>query len=110
MQLEMLKDRFPQRLVHLLMEGSALGPLLPGGFVLCLSALGGSTVRAKLLGIKIHGLTKSLQLPGIGVFQDYYETHQLKDLSPSTIAWIPSLETCMMLLGVCIPLISCIHK
>ena len=35
----------------------------------------------------------------IGVFQTYYETHQLKNYSPSTIAWIPSLETFMMFAG-----------
>ncbi|OJJ49156.1 hypothetical protein ASPZODRAFT_59824 [Penicilliopsis zonata CBS 506.65] len=35
----------------------------------------------------------------IGVFQDYYESHQLKNLSPSTVAWIPSLETFMMFIG-----------
>ncbi|KAK2601903.1 hypothetical protein QQS21_004590 [Conoideocrella luteorostrata] len=32
----------------------------------------------------------------IGVFQDYYQTHQLSSYSSSTIAWIPSLETCIM--------------
>ncbi|PGH10206.1 hypothetical protein AJ79_05459 [Helicocarpus griseus UAMH5409] len=32
----------------------------------------------------------------IGVFQDYYQNNQLKAYSPSTIAWIPSLETCIM--------------
>ena len=35
----------------------------------------------------------------IGVFQEYYQTHQLAAYSPSTIAWIPSLETFMMFLG-----------
>ena len=35
----------------------------------------------------------------IGVFQAYYETHQLKEYSPSDIAWIPSLETFMMFAG-----------
>ncbi|KAI9788212.1 MAG: hypothetical protein M1816_007064 [Peltula sp. TS41687] len=35
----------------------------------------------------------------IGVFQEYYQTHQLRDYSPSTIAWIPSLETFMMFAG-----------
>lgn len=29
----------------------------------------------------------------IGVFQDYYQTHQLSNYSPGTIAWIPSLES-----------------
>ncbi|KNG89866.1 monocarboxylate permease [Aspergillus nomiae NRRL 13137] len=32
----------------------------------------------------------------IGVFQAYYERHQLSHLSPSTIAWITSLETFVM--------------
>ncbi|EEH22285.2 hypothetical protein PABG_04496 [Paracoccidioides brasiliensis Pb03] len=32
----------------------------------------------------------------IGVFQDFYQNNQLKNYSPSKIAWIPSLETCMM--------------
>ena len=37
---------------------------------------------------------------GIGVFQDYYQTNELSYLSPSTVAWIPSLETFMMFIGV----------
>src|SRR5271155_77914 len=36
---------------------------------------------------------------GIGVFQEYYQTHQLSNYSPSTVAWIPSLEICLMFLG-----------
>ncbi len=35
----------------------------------------------------------------VGIFQDYYQTHQLKSYSPSTVAWIPSLEIFMMFLG-----------
>ncbi|KAG0642823.1 major facilitator superfamily domain-containing protein [Tuber brumale] len=36
----------------------------------------------------------------IGIFQDYYEANQLKEYSPSTVAWILSLETfCMFFLG-----------
>lgn len=31
----------------------------------------------------------------IAVFQNYYQTHQLKEYSPSTVSWIPSLETFM---------------
>lgn len=38
--------------------------------------------------------------PGIGVFQAYYETHQLKSYSTSTVTWITSLETFMMFFGV----------
>jgi Major Facilitator Superfamily len=35
----------------------------------------------------------------IGIFQEYYEKDQLAGLSPSTISWIPSLETFMMFFG-----------
>lgn len=36
---------------------------------------------------------------GIGVFQAYYETHQLKQYTSQEVAWIPSSETCVMFLG-----------
>ncbi|KAL9615530.1 MAG: hypothetical protein Q9167_000043 [Letrouitia subvulpina] len=36
----------------------------------------------------------------IGVFQAYYQTHQLRAYSPSTIAWIPSLTVFFMFAGV----------
>lgn len=29
----------------------------------------------------------------VGVFQDYYQTHQLAAYSPSDIAWIPALQS-----------------
>jgi MFS family permease len=32
----------------------------------------------------------------LGVFQNYYQTHQLRDYSPSSIAWIASIEVFMM--------------
>lgn len=32
----------------------------------------------------------------IGVFQDYYKTHQLSQYSDSTISWIGSLNVCLM--------------
>ncbi|KIW28242.1 uncharacterized protein PV07_07921 [Cladophialophora immunda] len=35
----------------------------------------------------------------IGVFQEYYEAHQLKEYSSQEIAWIPSLEAFMMFVG-----------
>ena len=38
---------------------------------------------------------------GIGVFQAYYQTHQLSEYSPSDVSWIPSLEVFMMFAGVC---------
>lgn len=33
----------------------------------------------------------------IGVFQQYYQTHQLSNLSASTIAWIPGLEVFILM-------------
>ncbi|KAJ5814699.1 hypothetical protein N7474_006476 [Penicillium riverlandense] len=36
----------------------------------------------------------------IGVFQTYYESHQLSGMSTSTVTWITSLETFVMFLGV----------
>ncbi|EEQ30417.1 hypothetical protein McanMca71_002306 [Microsporum canis] len=32
----------------------------------------------------------------VGIFQDYYQAHDLKSYSPSSVAWIPSLELFMM--------------
>lgn len=34
----------------------------------------------------------------VGVYQSYYQTHQLRQYSPSTIAWIPSCEIFVMFL------------
>jgi hypothetical protein len=38
---------------------------------------------------------------GIGVFQDFYQNHQLSDYSPSTVAWIPATESFFMFFCVC---------
>jgi hypothetical protein len=46
-----------------------------------------------------HTLTDNI---GIGVFQSYYQTHQLKQYSASDISWIASLELFIMFSGVCI--------
>ncbi|MCJ1428107.1 hypothetical protein MMC29_006015 [Sticta canariensis] len=35
----------------------------------------------------------------VGVFQEYYQTHQLAQYSPSDIAWIPALQLFFMLFG-----------
>lgn len=37
---------------------------------------------------------------GMGIFQDYYQGHNLREYSPSTISWIASLEIFVMLAGV----------
>lgn len=34
----------------------------------------------------------------MGVFQDWYESHTLRQYSASTIAWIPSMQVCLMFL------------
>ncbi|BCS13230.1 hypothetical protein ALUC_51276S [Aspergillus luchuensis] len=36
----------------------------------------------------------------MGIFIDYYQTHQLSDMSTSSITWITSLMTFMMFFGV----------
>ena len=43
---------------------------------------------------------RSVSNKGIGVFQAYYENHQLKNYSSSTISWITSLEIFFMLFMV----------
>ena len=35
----------------------------------------------------------------IGLFQEHYKLNQVKAYSPSTVAWIPSLDACFMFLG-----------
>ncbi|RAL15303.1 MCT family MFS transporter [Aspergillus homomorphus CBS 101889] len=42
---------------------------------------------------------KANRRPGIGIFQDYYQSHQLQSYSSSTIAWIASLELFIMFAG-----------
>jgi MFS family permease len=38
-------------------------------------------------------------ITSIGVFQDYYLSHQLSEYSSSTVSWIPSLQACSMFIG-----------
>ena len=38
-------------------------------------------------------------ITSIGVFQDYYQSHQLSNYSSSTVSWIPSLQACSMFIG-----------
>ncbi|KAL4861278.1 hypothetical protein BDV12DRAFT_208164 [Aspergillus spectabilis] len=40
-----------------------------------------------------------INCPGIGIFQDYYQSHQLQSYSSSTISWIASLELFIMFAG-----------
>lgn len=39
------------------------------------------------------------RLPGVGVFQAYYEANQLRNYTSQEVAWIPSLEAFMMFVG-----------
>jgi hypothetical protein len=52
----------------------------------------------------VRGRTQANTPPGIGVFQDYYQTHQLSAYSPSTVAWIPATESFFMFF--CVRIIS----
>ncbi|KAJ5088766.1 MFS transporter asaE [Penicillium angulare] len=64
----------------------APGPPPDGGFPAWMTVLGG-----------FCGLFVSFGwINCIGVFQTYYESHQLDHMSPSTVAWITSLETFVM--------------
>ena len=38
-------------------------------------------------------------ITSIGVFQDYYQGHQLSSYSSSTVSWIPSLQAFSMFIG-----------
>lgn len=52
------------------------------------------------------GNLKLILYKGVGAFQDYYQASLLKEYSPSTISWIPSLQIFfMMALGPVIGLI-----
>jgi hypothetical protein len=45
--------------------------------------------------LRIHAI------PGVGIFQSYYESDLLKHYSASTISWIPSLQIFFMFSMVC---------
>ncbi|KAJ6170991.1 MFS transporter asaE [Penicillium chermesinum] len=65
------------------------GPPPDGGFHAWLTVLGG-----------FCGLFVSFGwINAIGVFQTYYESHQLRNVSPSTVAWVTSLESFAMFFG-----------
>ncbi|KAJ5105041.1 MFS transporter asaE [Penicillium alfredii] len=65
---------------------AALGPPPDGGLQAWLTVLGGFCCLFVSFG----------WINCIGVFQAYYESHQLRDLSTSKVAWITSLETFVM--------------
>lgn len=62
------------------------------------SVSAGSTVSSDLS--LSNGRTAHLFCAGIGVFQTYYESHQLSNMSTSTVTWITSLETFVMFFAV----------
>jgi hypothetical protein len=80
----------------------AFGPPPNGGLQAWLVVLGGFCIVFASFGwincayIPVAAAcvrTGNDNLTGIGVFQDYYQSHQLSSYSPSTVAWIPSTGT-----------------
>jgi MFS family permease len=59
---------------------------------------GGKDAYLCLLGASCCMFCSFGWLNAIGVFQTYYQTNQLRDYSPSTVAWIPSIQIFMMFL------------
>ena len=76
--------------------------VVTGGFCSLFVSFGWINCSYLQLSIKFYQWLGRLILSqlGIGVFQDYYQSHQLSGFSSSTIAWIPSLQTFVMFLGV----------
>jgi len=58
------------------------------------------SVPVDVLPIMARSITDMPCEKGIGVFQDYYEANQLKNYSPSAVAWIPSVESFMLFVWV----------
>lgn len=80
------------------MEACKHGLLFWELFLVCLSALDGRTVS---LMPSLLLIVRLIVLKGVGVFQEYYETHQLASFSPSTVSWIPAVSMCTIFLAVC---------
>lgn len=81
----------------------AIGPPPDGGtqaWLVVLGAFCGLFVSFGWINCTSHLLEYTRNLsnhcPGIGVFQTYYESHQLNAYSTSTVTWITSLETFTM--------------
>ncbi|RFU35044.1 hypothetical protein B7463_g1307, partial [Scytalidium lignicola] len=49
-----------------------------------------------LYSLYFYGISELICAKGIGVFQDYYQDNQLRSYSPSTVSWIPSVESFML--------------
>jgi hypothetical protein len=87
------------------LAASVPSPPPDGGLQAWLAVLGGFCVVFASFGWincmyysrkPVRRRTQANTLPGIGVFQDYYQTHQLSNYSPSTVAWIPATESFFM--------------
>lgn len=87
------------------------GPPPDGGLQAWLVVLGGFCIVFASFGwincmYIPHGFARGFEpniAPGIGVFQDYYQSHQLASYSSSTVAWIPATESFFMFFCVRIP-------
>lgn len=56
------------------------------------AVLAGSTVSVPSIHRSARDDLSSNSVPGVGVFQEYYENQLLRGYSSSTISWIPSLQ------------------
>lgn len=83
-------ESFPDR-------GSRAWSVVFGGFFALFVSFGVPSQGSRCACLK--PLTISGWINCVGVFQDYYQTHQLKSFSPSAISWIPTMETFMMFAG-----------
>ncbi|KAK9456445.1 major facilitator superfamily domain-containing protein [Dipodascopsis uninucleata] len=60
---------------------------------------GGRTAWLTVLGAWCAQFCSFGWLNTVGVFQDYYMQHQLKDYSSTTVSWIASVQTLVMFVG-----------
>jgi hypothetical protein len=70
-------------------DNNEFGPAPDGGTTAWVTALGGFCIFFSCLGFTSC----------FGVLQEYYSTHQLKDRSPSEIAWIGSVSSFIQFSG-----------
>lgn len=76
--------------------------VVAGGFCALFVTFGWINCESALSWSRFAWLSDShYRYPGVGVFQAYYLLNPLKNHSPSTVSWIPSLEISMMFIGVC---------
>lgn len=83
----------------------ALPPPPEGGREAWLTVFGGFCAAFVQFGLGkptllLQSLTRPPPANAFGVFQGYYETHQLSTYSPSTISWIGAVQQFLLFFGV----------